>query len=173
MSGRQLPPQEGASDYEQDRRFLLALASFLDLLMQAETEKLIDPATGRAPKLSTSLAEGIVSIERRGQRAAHSGIRMALRDLLEISRELSAEQVREVDDRMLSAGLPTLTARRERESVPKSLKRGTIRSENEFRVLSGRADEIHADSSKTEEMAQINSLLATYLERRVTKRRSP
>ena len=88
-----------SEEYQQDRRFLLEFFEYL--------------AIGDA---ATHVKEGMASVERRGARAALARMRMALRDVMEMSRDFTPEQMREVDARMAAAGLPTLTVMRERIS---------------------------------------------------------
>jgi hypothetical protein len=46
--------------------------------------------------------------------------------------------------------------------VREILKKGTIATEDEYRLLSERADEIHQDASKRDELARINQLLVDH-----------
>jgi len=132
------------NEYAQDRRFVLEWCSFFDSLPQPETM--------------------IV-----GERAADGTL---------ISREVPTPQVklakafgkgaRTVDDRMAAAGLPTLTAMRERvwQTVSKVLKRGKCRTDAEYYLVIERINDVGDLTLSTEERERLEQILRQYETRR-------
>src|SRR5262245_50860363 len=109
------------ADYESDRQFLLMLPSFIDALPQTPTTVV---GEGRpdgtleyrevstvAPNLSAGLTESLAELEARGAAAARAGLRAALQDLLEMTRDLAPAQVRAADARLEAAGILTQLSR--------------------------------------------------------------
>ena len=173
MPGRQSPHAEESSEYQQDRRFVLELCSFLDslprpattLIGEGDTDGTITHREIPTPELNLArgLEEGMVEAERCGVRSARSGIRMALHDLLEMSRDLTAAQVREANNRMACAGLPTLTAMRERiwQTLSKVLKRRRCRTEAEYYFVVERVNSV-GDELSPEDRRRLESIIADF-----------
>jgi len=85
-----------------------------------------------------------------------------------MSRDLSGQQVRTVDDRMAAAGLPTLTAMRERvwQTVSKVLKRGKCRTDAEYYLVIERINDVGDLTLSTEERERLEQILRQYETRR-------
>jgi len=133
MAGKRSPEHD--AEYEADRRFALGFSAFLDALPRSPTTTIGEGCPDasvvyrEAPSpdlnLTESLADGLAQAERRGRRTARTGLRLALQDLLQMSRDLTPAQVRQADTRLGAAGLATLSAMRRRvwQTIPKALKR--------------------------------------------------
>jgi hypothetical protein len=92
------------------------------------------------------------------------GLKIAAKDLVEWTRDLPVDQQAKLDQLLVSRfgrGLRTEAEKDQRE-LQRILRRGTIENEDEFRLLSSRADEIYADKSKAGELEQINRLLVAF-----------
>lgn len=92
------------------------------------------------------------------------GLRIAAKDLAEWTRDLPVDQQAKLEQILVSRFGRGLRAEAEKNQheLERILRRGTIENEDEFRLLSSRADEIHADKSKAGELEQINRLLVTF-----------
>lgn len=96
------------------------------------------------------------------------GLRMLQRDTLEWLRGFDPE-IRAAFDRELQDhfGEGLGQAGRERaKAIAAVIRRGHIETEDEFRLLEERADEIHARPAKKKELNTINALLAGYVRMR-------
>lgn len=92
------------------------------------------------------------------------GLRIAAKDLLDWTRDLPVDQQAQLDQLLFSRFGRGLKAegKRNRRELQRILRRGTIENEDEFRLLTSRADEIYADKAKAGELEQINRLLAAF-----------
>jgi hypothetical protein len=162
----------------QDRRFVLELCAFFDSLPQPETmivgERAADGTliSREAPtpqvKLAKAFEEGIARAERSGFRSARAALRLGLQEVLDMSRDLSGQQVRTVDDRMAASSLPTLTAMRERvwQTVSKVLKRGKCRTDLEYYLVIERISGVSDLTLSTEERERLEQIVGQYETRR-------
>jgi hypothetical protein len=92
------------------------------------------------------------------------GLKMVSKDVGEWATGLASSDQKKLDEALRSQfgrGLRE-DVRAVRDEVARILKRGTIGGEEEYRLLSSRADEIYADDSKQSELKRINALLAEY-----------
>jgi hypothetical protein len=124
-------------DYGQMRAFLLALASFVDTHLA-----MVPPMR---PLLLAGLERNEASF---GPKVQLKGVRMAVGDLLEMTRDLTAEQVAKADATLAAEAAPTLSVVRTRfwRKVPKILARGKIRNEVEYYLVIERVnDTVAAD----------------------------
>lgn len=89
---------------------------------------------------------------------------MVLRDSLEMVQGFSSEDQRDLDARLIAQTGRSLfeMGRDTRRQVARVLKRGKIESGDEYRLLTARAEEIHAKRSKKQELDAINGLLREY-----------
>ena len=85
-----------------------------------------------------------------------------------MSRDLSAQQVRTVDDRMAASSLPTLTAMRERvwQTVSEVLKRGKCRTDAEYYLVIERLNDVSDLTLSTEERERLEQIVGQYETRR-------
>ena len=85
-----------------------------------------------------------------------------------MSRDLRAQQVRTVDDRMAASSLPTLTAMRERvwQTVSKVLKRGKCRTDAEYYLVIERLNDVSDLTLSTEERERLEQIVGQYETRR-------
>jgi hypothetical protein len=93
-----------------------------------------------------------------------NGLRIAAKDLEEWARDLPVDQQAKLDQFLVARfgrGLRA-EAEKDRREMRRILKRGSIEGEDEYRLLSSRADEIRADNSKARELEQINRLLVAF-----------
>jgi len=85
-----------------------------------------------------------------------------------MSRDLRAQQVRTVDERMAASSLPTLTAMRERvwQTVSKVLKRGKCRTDAEYYLVIERINDVSDLTLCTEERERLEQIVGQYGTRR-------
>lgn len=163
--------------YEQESRFLVELCTFLIPMIQTSTMILEERAddgtpvagaaeTVRIPFLSL-LKEGLVETERMGASKARAGLRMAIQDMLETSRILTPAQVRELDGRLSSAGLPTLTAMRERvwRTLAKVMARGRCRTEAEYYLIVERLSNVDDETLSGDDRQTLDRIVLDFEER--------
>ena len=169
--------------YEQEWRFLVELCTFLIPTIQTSTmivgeraadETLVEGEveTPRIPLLSL-LEEGRVAAERLGASKARAGLRMAIQDMLETSRVLTPAQVRDLDGRLSSAGLPTLTAMRERvwQTLAKVIARGRCRTEAEYYLVVERLSDMGDETLSDDDRQTLGRIVGDFEERH--KRQEP
>ena len=175
---------ERDAEYERDRRFALEFAAFLDSLPRSPTMVIGEgrPDGGVVYRevptpelnLAASLADGLDGMERGGRRptGVRAGLRMALQDLLEMSRDLAPAQVAEADRRLEGAGCPTLSVMRHRvwQTIPKVLKRGRIRTEAEYYLLIERLNDVDDSGLSVEQRDRLGGMVAEYEDRRAKAR---
>lgn len=114
-----------------------------------------------ATELYTQFEE---AIENAHQRRDLRGLKMVSNDLTQWASDLPPEEQDRLE-RQLTDRFGWGLAKERHDAarrVASILRRGQIDSEEQYRLLVEHADEIHADESKTDEMQQINSLLASY-----------
>jgi hypothetical protein len=104
-----------ATELEQLRGFVLCVA-----------ERVLDPG----------LAQHLGAVRRT---SSLRGLREAARDMVEACQDLSEREVAELDHKLSVAGLPTLSAMRDRRhlNLLHVLAKQRVESEEEFRLLSG------------------------------------
>ena len=91
-------------------------------------------------------------------------LRSLKRDLMEWIRTLNAQQQKEIDEALqteLGRGLGDET-RAEEKKVEEILRRGSIQSEDEYRLLSAWLELIQGDASKQAELEKIDALLTEF-----------
>jgi hypothetical protein len=149
---------DARADYERDRQFVLALAAFLDALPQSPTT-IVGSGTSdgtveyrEIPTPTVNLVVGLACGLAAGEARARGGrdrigLRLALQDLLEMSRDLTSDGVAAADRSLTQAGLPTLSAVRLRvwQTIPKVLRRGRIRTDAEYYLLVERLNDVSGE----------------------------
>ena len=124
-------------------------------------DKASEQGAGITPRLQEVAENGIESAFKRQD---IRGLKTASRDLLEWVNGFP-DQIRKDLDKILRAevgiGLKTSQQDRNRE-IAKIIKRGSVKSEDEYRLLESRIDEIYADESKKAELARINKVLLAF-----------
>ncbi|MBY8825087.1 hypothetical protein [Sphingomonas colocasiae] len=134
----------GPDDYERMRRWLgfMAARVFPPELLTAET----DPLTALDRITAGSAAR------------ARRGLGMAIGDIVEFTSGWSAAEVSKIDDLLSRQELPTLTAVRSRFSsaIQRVLRRGRIKTDDEFHAVRNAADQPGTDAPA------LWSLLAAY-----------
>jgi hypothetical protein len=149
-------------DYGQMRAFLLALASFLDANFRMPTP------------MSAGIEDGIKRMEARsGPQKQLKGIRMAVGDFLEMTRDFTPQQVADADTAFAAAGAPLLSTMRAKiwRKVPKILARGKIRSEVEYYLVIERLNDMGPDGLEGPDRELADRLVAEF-EERAAKRRT-
>lgn len=113
---------------------------------------------------SPFFAEAQQGIEAAFEKRDVRGLRIAAKDLVEWTRDLPVDQQAKLEQILVSRFGRGLRAEAEKDQreLQRILKRGSIESEDEFRLLSSHADEIYADKLKAGELEQINRLLAAF-----------
>jgi ribosomal protein L29 len=90
------------------------------------------------------------------------GVREAARDMVEWAQDLTAEQLHGLDSQLSAQGLPTLSLMRRARGrdIARILTRGSITSEDEFRLLNGAvADD---DGLSPDDRALVEHLLGEF-----------
>ena len=115
------------AEYERLERFALGLIEHLG-------------ARGYLGGAASAFSEGIVAARGRSLAIRLSGIRQAVGDFLEMTRDFSVEELAAADEYLVGVDLEPLTeVRREFwNEVPKILRRGRIRSRSEYDLLNER-----------------------------------
>lgn len=100
------------------------------------------------------------------------GLRMMAKELSEMAGALEPTQWTRLDDALRSRfgrGLSDVADER-RRNVSRILKRGAIRTDDEYRLVQGYVDEIYADDSKREEWTRLGELLNGFDRQRKARR---
>ena len=105
-------------------------------------------------------------LERQSMSKARSGLGMAIADIVEDTRRVAPDLVREIDAALGAKSLPTLSQMRARfdRAVRKILSRGSVRVETEYYTLRGAVE----DLPEAERAATLKML--SEFEQRVTSR---
>ncbi|MFC2187425.1 hypothetical protein ACFCT7_08915 [Fulvivirgaceae bacterium LMO-SS25] len=90
------------------------------------------------------------------------GLRMVAKDVMEWAKGLSESDKSKLDEVLESKFGSGLNGEIEKKNVAQILKRGKITTEDEYRLLLNRIEEIHTDPSKNEEVERVNLLLGEY-----------
>ena len=171
---------ERDAEFERFKRFILALAEFLD------ADAVTDPRpswTGelgpdgqvvwkehRGPPvpMAPMLREAIASLDRQRPRGWRAGIREGLQDLLEMSRELSPQKVQLADSHLKAAGAPTLSTMRAEiwRTIPKLIMRGRSKTESEYYLLVERLNDATGAELTQADRYQIAEMVAEFEHRR-------
>jgi hypothetical protein len=115
------------AEYQRLERFALALIECL-------------AALGHLPGLAPAFRDGLEAARSRDLTTRLSGVRQAANDLLEMTRDLTVEELAQADRFLQARNAETLTAvRRDAwNQVPRILRRGHIRSRAEYDLLQER-----------------------------------
>ena len=151
-------PSRGAIDYSQLRAFVLALAEFID---------------GRYPlpggrSLTQGLADGFSGLEKFSPSRQRQGVKMAVADMLEMTRDLSGEALREMEAWLAAKRLESLSDIRARVwwRVPQILKRGYIRDDAEYYLLNERLNDTSPAGLDVADREQAGQIVAAYERKR-------
>ena len=169
------PAAERQAEYEEIKVFALALAQFIDEWSLTQPPGRVGSpgpdgtigwreVEGSRFLMAPALRTGIISLEDRGFSTALRGVRMAVSDSLEMTRDLPERTVREADDFLTARGCSTLTVMRERvwQRLPKVLKRGRIRDEEEYRLVIERLNDVSASGLLGEDRVKAGRMVAAY-----------
>jgi len=106
-------------------------------LFLVEMAKFRDARFNSPVSMVASLEKVLATAEVKGRRIPIAGLRQAAHDMVAWSRTVPAELTREADAHLKKRGSLTLTAMINRVSsiVPRVLKRGRIRNDEEFYVM--------------------------------------
>jgi hypothetical protein len=98
---------------------------------------------------------------------------MAVGDFLEMTRDLTPEQVSAADAALAAAGAPSLSTVRVRvwRKVPKILARGRIRNEVEYYLVKERLNDVGPDGFKGADLELADRLVSQF-EERIAKARN-
>jgi hypothetical protein len=92
------------------------------------------------------------------------GMRMVYKDMNELSKGLSSidlEELNRVLKERFGSDL-TVYSNKGLAKIQRIIKRGRVNTDDEFRLLSNRVDEIYADDSKKDEVEVLNKLMGDY-----------
>src|SRR5688572_5490552 len=181
-SRKQRSRTELAEESEQERRFLLELYAILEPSWQASVlhNAALAPDEATAERLR-QMAEvsvfdlvrrALENVEGRGSRASRTGIRMALQDALDDTRDLTPEDVRAADERMTAADLPTLTLMRHRiwQTIPKAIARGRCRNETEYYLLKERLIDMGDETLSPADRETLGRIVVEFEDRQARKK---
>ena len=89
------------------------------------------------PSALEDIKESFDTAQRRGGAVALRGAEMAVNDFVSMSRDLSSQQIKAMDERLVSVGAPKLSGllRESSTRVSSILKRNQVRSEIEYYLL--------------------------------------
>lgn len=141
-------------------RQALALAEFFDRKAVQVSSVVSRPAMASAIRVA---AEPSQPFARR-----FAGLREALSDLLEMSSYLPTADLRELESHVraqLGIGLDELQSKR-LARIASIVTKGRISTDEQFRLLKGRHDQIWDDPSRSEERAALTRLLDEYEKRK-------
>lgn len=98
-----------------------------------------------------------------GRSRALGGLKQAVGDILEGVQDLAPKQIAELDDALRQASAPTLTRLLSRQSrmFKGILRRGQIRSDTEFYLISAVLSDTSSGRSE-DEIARLGSMVAAY-----------
>ena len=136
------------SEKEQLRGFILNVAEQL----------LADTPTPEAGSFLSSIREPVARAD------SLAGLRDAARDMVEWCQDLGPVSVARIDQHLRAAGLPTLTAMRDRgyRHVLRILSRGRVASEEEYRLLSAFTSDHGGSELGRDDFARAEELLGAY-----------
>jgi len=132
---------------EQLKGFCVELLEYFRLRAPADAEAFVTAALSVVHKTSSK-----------------SGLQQIVRDLLEMTLRMSEVEVRELDSRLASRNLPTLSAMRDSEGrqFREILLRRRIRGEDEFRFVEARLADVEPTGPSDAERELANQLLLSY-----------
>lgn len=173
MAGRNDPAR--LAEYVELKRFALALSEYFDEWLRAQPPLRVAVfgengelswREAERPKFSwaQSLARVLEVAEAGGYSRALPGLRMAVNDLLDSSRDFSRESVVAADQFLSGKGCATLSAMRERvwKTVPKILRRGRIRDDEEYYLTMERLNDTSDSGFAQADRVAANQLVAAY-----------
>jgi hypothetical protein len=152
-------------EYERDRAFVLALLGVFDSMVRQSTTG-VDPQDEPLSWVA-GLEKGLAEVEAKGRKIARIGMRMALQDVLEMTRGLTPDSVKAVDEAFDAGGLPTLSGMRRRvwKTIPKVLKRGRIRNEAEYYLLIERLNDVDDSGLSGEDRERLGLMVVEFEQR--------
>ena len=132
-------------------------------------ERFPPPATLRPEHHPVAVLE---SFEKTSMAKARRGLGMALNDTLEMSWDFPPDEVAAIDREFIARGIISLSEMRRRYSrrFRSVLKRGKIRTEEEFYLVKGILDSFTADASE-DERRQLGLMTAAYEKSATEKKR--
>jgi hypothetical protein len=151
-------PSKDAVEYRELRAFALALAEYVDRRY---------PLPGGL-SLAQGLADGLSGAEKLSSSRQLQSVRMAVADMLEMTRDLSAEGLRDVEAWLAAKRVASLAQTRERiwRRVPKILKRGYIRDDAEYYLLNERLNDVGPTGLNGADREQAGHIVAAYESKR-------
>jgi hypothetical protein len=128
------------------------------------------PINQKSTRLEDQPLEFLGRLEKTSMTNAKKGLQMAINDLVEMSSDWKPDQIATADQKFAQNQLPTLSEIRRRYSRKYLglLKRGEIKTEQEYYLLKGIADGGSIEAGANE-VGQIDVMLAAY-ERKLDKR---
>jgi hypothetical protein len=169
------------AEYGRFKRFVLSFAEFLDKRAVSDPRPLRTGSIGPDGQLVQKdchgppilmvpyFREGIAELERTRPRGWRSGLRQAVQDLLEMSRDFSPADVRAADAALAQKGAPTLSTLRSEiwSTIPKILRRGRIKTESEYYLIIERLNDVAADGLPPQDRDRLNAIVAAFEQRKV------
>ena len=122
----------------------------------------------KLPAASQPLA-CLEQLEQKSRSKASQGLRQAINDIIEECRRLNQSQLAQLDQRLRSHGVVTLSELRRRfaKDYARISKRGKINNETEYYLVRGIVDDSPSNTS-ADERVRLRDMLAEY-EQRVTR----
>jgi hypothetical protein len=147
-------------------------SDFRDLLVPAKIPRFgLITRRSEVQILPAQLVAGLENLERHYPAKARTGLKMALHDLLEMTRDFPQPVVDAVNAELRQRCLITLTDMRAREwrTIPKVLSRGRIKTDVEYYLLIERLNDVSTSGLTGEQRASLNGMVAEY-ESRVSRK---
>ncbi len=142
---------EEQREYNELKRFLMTLATFRDKQLGS-------------PVSMVASFEGVFAGVRRGRVVPLSALRQAAHDMVAWSRHLPESIVRDADAYLKGRGSVTLTmmAHRLDGVVPKLLKRGRIRTDEEFYIITEPLSDVSSQGLKGDARLKAERMVGVY-----------
>ena len=168
------------AEYQRFKRFALAFADLLDARaladatpswigeLGADGKIVYSQFRGPPSQLAPSLRESIAHLEHTRPRGWRSGLRQAIQDLLEMSRDFKHHEVLAADAALAEKGFPTLSILRSEiwGTIPKLLSRGRIRTESEYYLLVDRLNDMADEQLTPQDRERLAGMITEFEERR-------
>jgi hypothetical protein len=173
------PTPERQAEYEELKSFLLTLTEFMDSqrLTQAPGGTWSTGPEGQEVcringqvvlRQLPLLTQGVAAVEAHGFSSALRGARMAINDTLEMTIDLDQDTLRHADEFLSQRGCRTLTSMRHqvRQTIPKILRRGRIRNDEEYYLIIERLNDMTETGFQGSDREKAGSMVLEYEHKR-------
>ena len=139
-------------EYSELCAFVLAMAAYRDETVSAPYE------------MAATLRESLSRLASQSLSTRLSGMRMATRDMLEMTRDLSRAKTRAINRRLKKQSVVTLSDMRGRhwKLVPKILARRRIRNDEEYHLVIERLNDVSSSGFHRTDREKANTMVRGY-----------